>query len=413
MKKMITVLAAAFLINNAFAADSYLYWLVDQARYGSTPVEFNYATIKAVDSENSTLLNLYSGGSDLGSTELEAAGGYSSSSYGAPSTGVYAGFSGTPLSFLVELWADADSANPVGSQSYSYAMVSDYISGSMTGNGSPLRVTEVVPEPTSGLMVLLGMAMLALRRRREKMVFACAAVLATGVAFAAANDALVTFSTPGPDKYADGETVLDGERYALVWAKSASNLTALPIAADGTLDENYGAIVLTAPYAKGGRCPKMVFEVNADDIANKYIGGAWGVYLLDTRVFGEGGVTVSKDMNVINAASFVEGSTVTVRAGASGVPTGAGLGGVVAGTETALPENTPSPTIVGIEVKGDLVFVEVENTVPYLAYDLTEGDTPDAVTESVQKPRTGGDDGKVILVAPAKEGGAFFRVNRK
>ena len=42
---------------------------------------------------------------------------------------------------------------------------------------------------------------------------------AVGLAFAATaaiDDALLTFSTVGPDKYSDGTTVLDGECYALV-----------------------------------------------------------------------------------------------------------------------------------------------------------------------------------------------------
>jgi len=79
---------------------------------------------------------------------------------------------------------------------------------------------------------------------------------------------------------------------------------------------------------------------------------------------------------------------------------------------TELPADVPKPTIAGIEVKGGNVYVTIENAVPYLAYDLTTGDTPDAVTESVDRPCTGSDDGTVVLVAPAKEGGAFFKVGR-
>ena len=76
----------------------------------------------------------------------------------------------------------------------------------------------------------------------------------------------------------------------------------------------------------------------------------------------------------------------------------------------SLPEDAPQPKIAGIEVKGGNVYVTVENAAPYLAYDLSSGDTPEAVTERVNNPRHGGDDGMVILVAPAKEGGAFFKV---
>ncbi|MBQ4198785.1 MAG: hypothetical protein II649_02765, partial [Kiritimatiellae bacterium] len=46
-----------------------------------------------------------------------------------------------------------------------------------------------------------------------------------GFAFAATagiNDSLLGFSTVGPDKYADGKTVMDGECYALVWTKDGA-----------------------------------------------------------------------------------------------------------------------------------------------------------------------------------------------
>ena len=38
------------------------------------------------------------------------------------------------------------------------------------------------------------------------------------VAGAGTDDTLIAFSTKGPDRYADGTTVLDGECYALVWS---------------------------------------------------------------------------------------------------------------------------------------------------------------------------------------------------
>ena len=65
--------------------------------------------------------------------------------------------------------------------------------------------------------------------------------------FAAVNDTLISFSTPGVDTYADGTAVRDGECYALVWS------------ADGVfegLDVNgrpldaADAVVLVAPVAR-------------------------------------------------------------------------------------------------------------------------------------------------------------------
>ena len=51
----------------------------------------------------------------------------------------------------------------------------------------------------------------------KKSVIAVFAGLAATAAFAGMNNVLVSFSTVGPDCYADGATVLDGECSALVW----------------------------------------------------------------------------------------------------------------------------------------------------------------------------------------------------
>lgn len=230
------------------------------------------------------------------------------------------------------------------------------------------------------------------------------------VAFAAQNDALVTFSTPGPDTYSDGTTVLDGECYALVW--SPKNAT-FEVLADGSTTG--GEIVLTAPVAKGGRCPRIVFQVPAAKV-DGYKNGEWSVYLLDTRRIGADGVArpagVKADgsARLVNAAGEVVGSTVALKSGS--VDKFSGSGASCAATATGVPAGTPQPEIAAIRILGDKVFVTVENTVPYLAYDLSEGGTPDDVSKKLNDPRTGGDDGTVVLVAPKKEGGAFFRVNR-
>ena len=247
-----------------------------------------------------------------------------------------------------------------------------------------------------------------------KNILAAAAVLSSAAAFSAANDAMVSFSTKGPDKYADGATVLDGECYALVW--TAPNSAGLAVAADGTASG--GEIVLAAPVAKGGRCPKVVFEVNADDMAKKYKGGSWSVLLLDTRRWGADGVarpagTVAGKVTLVNATGEVSGGSVNVATASSSSVSA--VAAAVA-TATAVPEGTPSPTITGIRVEGANVFVSVKGTVPYLQYGLSSGSTPDAVTEGVSEtPQTGASapDEEIVLVAPVKKGGAFFKVGRK
>ena len=143
---------------------------------------------------------------------------------------------------------------------------------------------------------------------KKLMTVGCALALA-GAALAAANDVLITFSTPGPDTYADGTTVLDGERYALCWSKDFSQFA---IKADGTAEG--GAVVLKAPIAKGGRCPMTVFEIDADYAARNFAGGEWAVYLLDTRTFASNGAaSLAGVAGTVNTAGQV--GTVTVGSG--------------------------------------------------------------------------------------------------
>ena len=78
---------------------------------------------------------------------------------------------GTDLSgksFWIELYAGGSAAeeNKVAwSLPIDYATMSHYLSGTLTAL-APVYHPTVVPEPTGGLLVLLGLAGLALRRRR-------------------------------------------------------------------------------------------------------------------------------------------------------------------------------------------------------------------------------------------------------
>ena len=146
----------------------------------------------------------------------------------------------------------------------------------------------------------------------KKSVVVMIAAVAAGAAFAAQNNALVTFSTRGPDTYADGTTVLDGECYALVWSPDGTTVT---FEADGGLKG--GKMVLAAPFAKGGRCPKVLFDVDAKLYEKELASGTWGVYLLDTRRWDANGNakpagTVDGKVRLVNAAGVVTGSDVSL-----------------------------------------------------------------------------------------------------
>lgn len=316
--------------------------------------------------------------------------------------------------FVVELWLNGSS---VAWQEYTRTQfVNSIIAQNGGGSGEPFYITSVIPEPSSALLLLFGLAGLAIRRR--KVVASMLALAFVGATFAAQNDLLISFSTRGPDTYADGSTVIDGECYALVW--TPDNVESATIAADGTAVDG-AKIVLVAPVAMNGKCPNVVYRVDVKRVESEFANGKWSVYLLDTRKYsydkdGKSVVTLAGIKNdgsvkLVNATSMVGDATLKAGSGdnvslSAAVATKAGIG-------TELPADVPQPTIAGIEVKGGNVYVTIENAVPYLSYDLTTGDTPDAVTESVDKPCTGRDDGTVLLIAPAKEGGAFFKVGRE
>jgi len=240
----------------------------------------------------------------------------------------------------------------------------------------------------------------------NKLLTAACALALSLAAFAAQNDALVTFSTKGPDKYADGKVVMDGECYALCWSKDFSQFA---IKVDGSAEG--GEVVLKAPVAKGGRCPTVTFQVAAEKVAAQYAGGSWAVYLLDTRRFAaDGTATVAgASAKTVNTIGFV--ARASVGSGSLGsVAAGAG-----ATSEVAAGVEVPQPQITGIRIVDGNVYVSVKGTVPFLSYGLTEGATPDAVTEAVGEAAPGkvSAEDEVILVAPAKASGEFFKVERK
>lgn len=243
-------------------------------------------------------------------------------------------------------------------------------------------------------------------------------LVASVSACAAVNDLVLTFSSTGPDRYQDGTQVLDGECYALVWLPSGS--TGFALAADGSVaDPKQGELILTVPAAQGGRCPTVVFEIDAA-FADAHADGTWALYLLDTRTSSSNGTvalagTANGRAKAVNAVGQIAGASVRTAAKAETMPvTEAGAGETVASTVSALPKDVPQPEIKSIRVEGGFVYVTVANTVPYLQYNLAAGTDPANLNEAqaAKNPVNGQADGDIILVTPAKAGGGFFRVQR-
>ena len=149
--------------------------------------------------------------------------------------------------------------------------------------------------------------MVSSMHRFAKRVLPVAAMLLATACFGGADDALITFSTNGaePDRYADGQVVLDGECYALVWSKDG---VFDGINADGTLVDSEDKLLLVAAVASDGHCPEVVFQLSAKRAA-ALANGKYGVVLLDTRINRDGKVvprgTVGGKLSMVNGFGVV------------------------------------------------------------------------------------------------------------
>lgn len=170
MKKLMVSAMMALLGGTLFAADDmYLYWMIAEdatvkdAKGQTVSMDGMTASIHYTDGSgaNTGFLNLYDSSYTSFGTEIAVDG-----VQGFP---VLAGVTGYEnYSFFVELKSDA---GVFRSSKASYSSLASYIS-SMSGTDYPATGGygfgnfSVAPEPTSGLLLLLGVAGLMLRRRR-------------------------------------------------------------------------------------------------------------------------------------------------------------------------------------------------------------------------------------------------------
>ena len=156
----------------ALADDSYLYWMVDTD--DGTAAKFDYDTVQVrafetaagVDSGN--YLTLYYGnGNEAG---MSVAAGVATA--GLPFYASLASAMGPSFSYVVELFNDGAKVGQSESLLFTEAMAKNYVA-TVTSTGSfPGMATwsaggfSAAPEPNSAVLLLLGCAALALRRKK-------------------------------------------------------------------------------------------------------------------------------------------------------------------------------------------------------------------------------------------------------
>ena len=227
---------------------------------------------------------------------------------------------------------------------------------------------------------------------------------------AALDDAFVTCSTEGTDRYADGTPVADGESYALVYTKPGRVFAGFN--ADGSVAEPEASdLVAVAPLAKGGRCPRTLFSLRREYV-NSRQQGSWEIYLLDTRD-AAGKPTKLDDRGVLGRVRRFG----KAEADLAGVRAGEGSAADQGATRlAAVPKDAPQPRITGIKVEDGTVKISVDRTVPYLVYGLRGGKSMNdfkANPRSLAKRNRDGDATREIVIeapADAAAGCELFQV---
>ena len=229
--------------------------------------------------------------------------------------------------------------------------------------------------------------------------------LLAAATFAGKGNVVVTFYTTGPDKYADGQTVVDGETYALVWTPEGSEFAG--INADGTAVAP-SKIALKAPVAKDGKCPIVKFEIDEGYATANFPGGTWGVYLLDTRVI----VAANGETGAAATATGAAGGSAVHGYGLVGAANGQfASASAASASAAAVPADKQDVKITNIKLVDGKVFIYVSGTLSTADYVLSAGATPDATAPAATQG--GNTAGEMVIVRDQKAGGEFFSVNRK
>ena len=226
-------------------------------------------------------------------------------------------------------------------------------------------------------------------------------------ALAGQDNMLATFSTKGPDCYADGTVVKDGECYALVWTHTNAVFQGITVTGEAVGSQEENRVLCIAPLAKDGHCREVVVEVNKV-LADLYAGsGTFSLHLLDTRKADGVPGGVESGVNGFGAA---EEFTLSA---SEQLQTISATNAALAATATVLPASIPQPKIKSIEVKDGIVRLTVARTSKMVRYGVSSGTSPTAMSADADfAPQDGDDAGDIVIEAPAKGNSGFFSVGR-
>lgn len=199
----------------------------------------------------------------------------------------------------------------------------------------------------------------------KKALLSLGGVLVAVSAFAAAQrDLTLTVSTEGPDSYADGQPVLAGETYLLVYVKQGASFCG--VYTDGTLVDPVNNAVATKAYAaNGAKCGFKAVQYAPELYP---AGGSWVVVLLDTRKDDGtvGGLVAGQGVSAVAAAAAADSTTL----GAAGAAQGGAGTGLAASGQAKIPAGTPRPEIAALEPNGGTVNVRIKNFANGAMYEV-------------------------------------------
>lgn len=166
----VRILSVLVTLAAAHAARAeYLYWMIDETLLLEGEAFDDYAFARVKDLQSGDYLHVYdASGSKTSATAVDKV----TATSGAMAWGDFEidkQFSSSEKSFLFELYNSNREVVAWQQQTVSLAdlIAHQYIGSSLYPAFTPYMLTAVVPEPTGGVLVLLGAAMLALRRRRQ------------------------------------------------------------------------------------------------------------------------------------------------------------------------------------------------------------------------------------------------------